>query len=844
MRPRVVAVSAATLLAAASVAPGTAQAAGQNALYVNGGSSACTDSGPGTLAAPFCSIQAAADVANPGDVVVISGGTYASGVTITRSGTASAPIVFTGAARVTTIGEGSTASSEFTLSGASYVEIENLEIYSGSSAAVTVNGGADDTFAKDVFTSVAGPNTGGPTALHVTGGASGVTLQDSTVYDGIAVDGGSTGTVVTTNVVEGADSTPISVQGAKNTAITSNTVEGCSPGIAVTGSSAGTSIENNVVTVLEDSRCPAASAQYGVQVDASSAAGTTLDYNDVYGGSSGTAYSWGGTAYPTAAGLFSAVAQGKHDYNGADGGELAEGSPVINSADSAAIGEQPFDVNGDPRVIDPLVTPTGAGPYNYYDRGATQFQDPYTATANSSYTLSATKIPLGATVTAHAVLADTWGDSFTSYEFLFGGSAQPVVSSTPTETFTPTTATTYWTAVLAATAGSSTYHQLSGVADQYVSVVAPQPLVAAEALTASGELGVIATDYGTTDAWNISSATFDFGDGTKPETVADLAQAQHTYAKPGTYTITETVTDAGGNSATTSSKFATAEPQPGTLGSVVNGGGVPAGSTGIAQAAIGGAGSGAEILAATTSGQAEFSSSDFNAVWQPWQTLSQPGVTVKWVGLAGMPNGSTQLIEVTSAGRLLHTIRNANGTWQSSGWGSPAGSTGFAHAAITAMPDGSAQLVAVTTSGVLMHNIRFANGSWQGWRALSQPGTTIIDASIAGKPDGSSQIVEVTSGRVMKHTIRFSNGSWQKQGWGSPAGATDIVQASIATVGAGSTAIAVTKADGTGETTYRNWDGSWTGWQQADISPAPSITDFEAGWVPNENVLFIAVSGG
>ena len=850
MRPRVVAVSAATLIAAASISPVTAEAAGQNAIYVNSGNSACTDSGSGTLAAPFCSIQAAADAVNPGDVVVISSGAYASGATITRSGTAAAPIVFTGATRMATIGEGSTASSELTLSGASNVEIENLEIFSGTSAGVTVNGGSDDTIASDEFTNVVvGPNAGAPTAVHVTGGASAVTVRDSTVYGGVVVDGGATGTVVTTNLVDGQAGTPIAVHGVKNTAITSNTVNFCSPGISVTGSSVGTSIENNVVSVSGGARCPTVSALYGVQVDASSAAGTTLDYNDVYAGAGGTPYTWNGAAYSTAAGLYSAAAQGKHDYNGADGADVSESSPIINSANSTAIGEQSVDMNGDPRVLDPLVTPTGTGPYDYYDRGATQFQDPYTATANSSYTLSATKVPLGTTITAHAVLADTWGDTFDSYQFYLGGNAQPVVSSTPTASFTPTTIGSYWTAVLATTAGSSTYHQLNGVADQSVEVVAPQALVPKEALSASGELGVTASDTGTTDAWNISSATFDFGDGTPTQTVADNVQAQHTYAKPGTYTITEKVTDTDGNTASTSSTFATTDPAVGTLETVQSVAGLPAESTGISQVSLTGtSNAGAQLLAVTTGGHAELALGSYaisypTGPWQAWQPLSQPGVTVKWVGIAGMPNGSSQLIEVTSTGTLLHTIRNANGAWQSGGWGSPAGSTGFVRASIAAMPDGSAQLVAVTTAGVLMHNLRTANGSWQGWRALSQPGVKVVDAAVTGEPDGSAQIVEVTSAGVMKHNVRYANGSWQKTGWGTPAGATGISQVSIIAWG-GSTEIAAVKSNGSAEFTFRASNGSWSGWGQPDIQPALSLSDISVGFVPDEYSLMFGVTSG
>ncbi|WP_034266966.1 hypothetical protein [Actinospica robiniae] len=95
MRSRSIAASAAALIATASLAPVAATADGQNTLYVNNTNSSCTDAGSGTSAAPFCTIQAAADIADPGDVVNIVAGTYAA-TTITRSGTASEPIVFDG----------------------------------------------------------------------------------------------------------------------------------------------------------------------------------------------------------------------------------------------------------------------------------------------------------------------------------------------------------------------------------------------------------------------------------------------------------------------------------------------------------------------------------------------------------------------------------------------------------------------------------------------------------------------------------------------------------------------------------------------------------------------------
>jgi hypothetical protein len=115
-----------------------------------------------------------------------------------------------------------------------------------------------------------------------------------------------------------------------------------------------------------------------------------------------------------------------------------------------------------------------------------------------------------------------------------------------------------------------------------------------------------------------------------------------------------------------------------------------------------------------------------------------------------------------------------NGTWQA-GWGSPAHSTGFTHASITAMADGSAQLVAVTTTGVLMHNIRYVGGAWQGWGVPAQP-AGIVQASITSSGAftskygyGTATIAVVTSQGGQETVDRNSDGSWSN--WsGTPSG--------------------------------------------------------------------------
>jgi hypothetical protein len=841
------------------MSPLTAQAAGQSTLYVNGASSACTDSGSGATSTPFCTIQAAADVAEPGDVVNVAAGSYAA-FTVSRSGTSSAPIVFTGNGVRTMFGLTSAAVvGGVTLNAVDYVEVEAFKILPATGTAVTVSAGANDTFANDVL-DPQDEASKAETALHVTGGASTVTVQDSNVDAGLTVDGGSTGTILTTNEFNSDLTSPISLNGAVNTAVTSNTVNGCGSIVSVAGSSAGTSIENNVIQGDEtlgttDANCSATAQSYGISVDASSAASTTADYNDVYvAGTGSAAYDWNGTAYAAGSGLAAVTSQGAHDDNSAAGVGAAEKSPLINSANSAAIGEQSVDFYGKPRVDDPLVTPTGAGPYSDYDRGAVQFQDPITAvTKNFS---SPSPVPAGTAFNVVIAMTDTWSDKL-EYQFnLVANGISTVLATDSSGSLTTSVSNngSYELQVLARPQGSTTPYART-VEVTFINVVAPTPLKPHIYANAEGSTSVLVNGSGTTDAWNVTGVTYNFGDGTSAVASSIDSNETHTYAAPGNYTITATMTDAGGNTATTSSLFTTGQPPAGDLVAFAHAPEQPAWAIGLgtdptgsnlAQAAVTVMpDQTSQYAAVTTAGQVQFTTVG-SGTWPGWMTLSQSGVTVKSAGIAGMPNGSTQIIEVTSTAVLKHIVRNANGTWQSSGWGSPAGSTGIVQAAITAMPNGDSQLVAVTTQGTLEHNIRFANGSWQGWRTLSQPGVRVKSASLAGMFDGSTQIIEVTSTGVLKHNLRHANGSWQSSGWGTPAGATGIAQASIGALYDGSSEIVAVTSTGTPLYTVRDVDGSWRGWSQfnteaggSELIAKLSNADVAGGFDGNAEIVAI-----
>jgi PKD repeat protein len=140
-----------------------------------------------------------------------------------------------------------------------------------------------------------------------------------------------------------------------------------------------------------------------------------------------------------------------------------------------------------------------------------------------------------------------------SYTFSFGDGTAPVTTTVPTATaqHTYATAGTYTVTLTATDAGGLTSLPVTAS----INVQADSPPVArltatqvpSPPLTVVAD-GVTSTD---TDMTPISTYRFTFGDGTAAvTTTAPTANAQHTYAAPGTYTVTLVATDSGGNAST------------------------------------------------------------------------------------------------------------------------------------------------------------------------------------------------------------------------------------------------------------------------------------------------------
>lgn len=121
---------------------------------------------------------------------------------------------------------------------------------------------------------------------------------------------------------------------------------------------------------------------------------------------------------------------------------------------------------------------------------------------------------------------------------------------------------------------------------------------------------------------------------------------------------------------------------------------------------------------------------------------------VRAVAAAGSGNGDVQFVFVTEDGHLWHTIRYAAGAGS---WAPLGDVEGQIHVpgpvravAAAAAGDGDVQVIFTTEDGRLWHTIRYANGSWQPTGEVAgQIGPTGPARSVAaaGAGDGSVQFL-------------------------------------------------------------------------------------------------------
>ncbi|MCH5677048.1 right-handed parallel beta-helix repeat-containing protein [Streptomyces gilvus] len=392
--------------------------------------STCSDTAAdsGSQGRPFCTISAAAGVVEPGQTVLVEAGDYPESVTITRSGTADAPITFVSNdlslnpayVRGRTTAQGATPA--FTVSGAQHVVLRRFSTTApGGAPSVLIDHSSDITVDRAAVNSSAGAP-----AIRITGTSRDVTLSRTSVTHvangspGVAIDGGASGTVLSADTVFSPRATNhapgIAVSGAPGTVVTGDTVVGyCTRGIVLDGDSSGSTVKNDVVEEAANgwasspSACASTADATAISVADTATSGTSVDDNVIDPTSGGSLYSWAGTGYPDASSFAAATGQGGADISASP--QLTEqvtgprlwfqpgaSSPVIDSADPSAPGETATDFFGDPREDDPSVPDTATG---YYDRGAVEVVGPTSGGGYSIQPLGSSN-PLQVTVTTIA----------------------------------------------------------------------------------------------------------------------------------------------------------------------------------------------------------------------------------------------------------------------------------------------------------------------------------------------------------------------------------------------------------------------------------------------------------
>jgi parallel beta-helix repeat protein len=506
---------------------------------------ACSDTGPGTAAQPFCTIAAAAKKAVAGDTVLVNAGTYAgTSVNPTNSGTAGSPITFTANPGVTISG----GTRAFALSSRSYITISGFTITATSSYGISVSGGSNITIARNTE-SYAGTPISAPAAGIYLSNLSGGLIQGNITHDnsahGIYLTGSTTGVTV-----QGNTSFHNAYQYQRN----ANGIDDIAPGNSIIGNvtyaneDTGINIYTGGDNALVSDNVTYDNGDHGI--DDFDVTGGRIIGNTVY--------------YNCTDGI---------NVEGTSGNYDIENNVSMNNATGAVINPTPIPVNpstgqpyytnncnrriGNIGVYDSAPASTTANYNLVYQSGAGAW---YTWAGVTYNTLSALQMATGQE--SHGIFsnprfvnASAWNlqlsagsPAIDSANSLASGEQATDVVGNPRvdDPATPNTGNP---------AGS--YYDRG--AYEYQPSGGPTGPTAALAVTpASGTppLAVTADASGSTPGSSpISSYSFNFGDGTTVGPQSG-ATASHTFQDAGTYQVTVTVTD-GSNLTSTASQTVT-----------------------------------------------------------------------------------------------------------------------------------------------------------------------------------------------------------------------------------------------------------------------------------------------
>jgi parallel beta-helix repeat protein len=500
----------------------TAAEASAATLYVDGNSPGCSDTGSGTETQPFCTISAAASKTTAGTTVLVRGGTYAERVNV-RSGAAGSPVVFRAADGETVTVRGGTYG--FYASAKSWVRIEGFNVEDTLGDGFKVSGGSNNISLIGNRAAGAGEPVSGKTAkgIEISGSSDirverntvvgnsnyGIYLTNSTRVDVVgnesmqnakafdrAASGirlhGSDGNTIASNVSHDNEDSGIElVSGSDSNLIVNNvTYDNGDHGIDVTGTSRSDRLLSNSVYN---------SVTSGINVEGGSTDGTVVNNIAVDNGIN-SPRATGNIRVDTASisvgtvvdyNIVNLRASG-HNYNwsGLGYATLAQFQ--------AASGQEAHGIQGDPRWVSP-----STGNFRL-DTGSPAIDSANSGASGQLSTDVAGNPRVDDPSTPNSGAGPRAFDDRGAYEYLLRH-----LSPTAALTVTPS----------------------SGVVD----------------------LAVTADASGSTDNDGLSpieSYSFDFGDGSAPVGPQGSATARHTYTRHGTYTVTVTVKDTAGLTAT------------------------------------------------------------------------------------------------------------------------------------------------------------------------------------------------------------------------------------------------------------------------------------------------------
>ena len=422
-----------TTVGTRSVLPRTAQAAASTTIYVLADPVHCTkEIGLGTNAQPYCLLQSAVNAAVPGDTIYVYQNNdedleYNESVSIANK--SNLTIVSEGGIGV---GDAPAVNSYgLRIQNSTGITVRGLVIDTDSATTADVYDSSNITFDQDSLLNEAGQLD----TLDITGGSSGVSITRSTLADNgtgadVDITSGAQNITLASDVLDSKLGIAVDATGVKGADIVGDTIErGCDSAVEISSTSSAVSIENNVFEAGQTvAACSADVQSYSsdVTVDATSATGTTSDYNDfIFNADDTSPYSWNGTAYATLAAFQDAVTtQGAHD--------------AVDPTRDAEMFLSPAgeDASGTPLTVDavPVSNSLSTGTANtaapgylstdfysrgsYTDRGALEYVAPSLTAALIIYQTSAHGIQALADGSveedAYALYTFNWGDGTSS----------------------------------------------------------------------------------------------------------------------------------------------------------------------------------------------------------------------------------------------------------------------------------------------------------------------------------------------------------------------------------------------------------------------------------------------